>query len=402
VKINRRKLLSLLGVSPAILAGPAAAGDQKHKAPPAATEVKFEGVNPHGMPPAIQLVPMAPRLPSLENKTIYLISDGFPGADHFLDQISIWFKKSMPSVTTQYRLKKGGFADDDPALWAEIKDKGNAVIMAIGHSSTCTPATVGHCANLEKLGIPTAPMVTIAFKDLATSTAAKRGMPHERICFTAHPIWGKSDEQMYAYLEGNDPVTGKPLMPEVIAALTNPRIAQSESVRGFRGTVLSVRDVSEQEKFLTEAIGFRKTGVDGAYHRFEIGSGGANKTLTLLHEPDRAPGSWTFGAGTVHHLALWVANDDAPAAQKAIYEELGYTDASEIKDRFYFHSMYVRSPGGILVECCCNVPGGFEKDEKASELGTKLHLPPWFEERRKEILGTLEAIMAPAGSTSRN
>jgi hypothetical protein len=75
------------------------------------------------------------------------------------------------------------------------------------------------------LGIPTAPTVTVAFKDLATSTVAKRGMPHERICFTPHPIWGKSDEQMYAYLEGNDPVTGKPLMPEVIAALTNPLIA---------------------------------------------------------------------------------------------------------------------------------------------------------------------------------
>jgi len=183
---------------------------------------------------------------------------------------------------------------------------------------------------------------------------------------------------------------------------TTDEIGEAESVRGFHGTVLSVRDVGEQERFLTEALGFRKTGVDGAYHRFELGSGGANRTLTLLHEPDRAPGSWTFGAGTVHHLALWVADDEAMLAQKAIYEELGYTDASEIKDRFYFHSMYVRSPGGILVECCCNVPGGFEKDESAAELGTKLHLPPWFENRREEILAILEPIVAPAIATSRS
>jgi glyoxalase family protein len=183
---------------------------------------------------------------------------------------------------------------------------------------------------------------------------------------------------------------------------TNGEIAQGEAVRGFHGTVLSVRDVSEQERFLTEALGFRKTGVDGRYHRFEIGSGGANKTLVLVHEPDRAPGSWTFGAGTVHHLALWVEDDAALAAQKAIYEELGYTDASEIKDRFYFHSMYVRSPGGILVECCCNVPGGFEKDESADQLGMKLHLPPWFEDRREEILAGLEPIVAPATATSRS
>jgi hypothetical protein len=72
------------------------------------------------------------------------------------------------------------------------------------------------------MGFPTAPMVTIAFKDLALSNAAQRGMPHERICFTPHPVWGKTDAEMYAYLDGNDPVSGKPLMKEVIGALTDP------------------------------------------------------------------------------------------------------------------------------------------------------------------------------------
>jgi hypothetical protein len=71
-------------------------------------------------------------------------------------------------------------------------------------------------------------MVTIAFKDLALTNAAKRGMPHERICFTPHPVWGKTDAEMYAYLEGNDPVTGKPLMKEVIGALTKPLTAEDK------------------------------------------------------------------------------------------------------------------------------------------------------------------------------
>jgi hypothetical protein len=39
----------------------------------------------------------------------------------------------MPSVKTTYRLKAGGLAGDDPALWKEIKEKGNAMIMAYGH-----------------------------------------------------------------------------------------------------------------------------------------------------------------------------------------------------------------------------------------------------------------------------
>jgi glyoxalase family protein len=178
-----------------------------------------------------------------------------------------------------------------------------------------------------------------------------------------------------------------------------PEVEASEAIHGFHGAVLSVREVNETERFFAEALGFRKTGVDGPYHRFETGKGGANKTITLLHEPDKLAGSWGFGAGTVHHIALWAADDDALAQQKAIYEELGYTDASEIKDRFYFHSMYCRSPGGILVESCCNVPGGFEKDEPKETLGTALHLPPWMKDRWAEIKAQLEPITVPETAT---
>jgi len=74
-------------------------------------------------------------------------------------------------------------------------------------------------------------MVTIAFKDLAKTNAAKRGMPLQRIVFTPHPVWGKTDAEMYAYLEGNDPVSGKPLMPEVVGDLTRP-LAPDESKSG--------------------------------------------------------------------------------------------------------------------------------------------------------------------------
>lgn len=140
MNINRRTILSLLGASPALLAASTQAAEPKKKDKKGSqatsadiNTIKVEGLNPRGIPPSVQLAPMAPRLTTLDGKTIYLVSDGFPGADHFLNQIAIWFKKNMPSVTTVYRLKAGAFMDDDPKLWAEIKAKGNAVIMAIGH-----------------------------------------------------------------------------------------------------------------------------------------------------------------------------------------------------------------------------------------------------------------------------
>jgi glyoxalase family protein len=182
---------------------------------------------------------------------------------------------------------------------------------------------------------------------------------------------------------------------------TTKQVSRDAATRGFFGAVLSVRDVRDQESFFVDALGFRKVGVDGPYHRFEVPGTGAGRIVDLHHEPDREPGSWGFGAGTAHHIAFNVETDEALVKQKAIYEELGFTDASEVKDRFYFHSMYVRSPGGILVECTANVPGGFYQDEAPEELGTKLHLPPWFEEQRAAIVAQLEPITVPEANRPR-
>ena len=159
--------------------------------------------------------------------------------------------------------------------------------------------------------------------------------------------------------------------------------------------MLSIRELGEQERFLTDALGFRKSGSDGRYHRFEVGGGGPVRTIILHHEPDRNQGSWGFGAGTGHHIALEVESDDQLAEQKNLYEELGYTDCSEIKDRNYFHSIYTRSPGGVLTECAATAEGGFTRDEGWEELGSSLLLPPWFEHQRAEIVKMLEPITVP-------
>ena len=135
--MNRRKLLSLLGMSPALLAGARANGEQSKRntttAKAASSETTIETLNPKGTPPPIQLIPMAPRLGSLDGKTVYLVDTGFEGGGFLLNQIQLWFNRNMPSVTVVFKRKAGPYAEDDPALWKEIKEKGNAAIMAIGH-----------------------------------------------------------------------------------------------------------------------------------------------------------------------------------------------------------------------------------------------------------------------------
>jgi hypothetical protein len=75
---------------------------------------------------------LATRLDTLENKTVYLINNGFGGSAEFMLQLQKWFAKYMPSVTTIARRKSGHvFADDTTDLWDEIKGKGDAVVYGV-------------------------------------------------------------------------------------------------------------------------------------------------------------------------------------------------------------------------------------------------------------------------------
>ena len=95
---------------------------------------KLTVLNPLGTPPPIKLKNMAPRLNTLDGKTIYLVDDGYIGGDNLLYEIQEWFKANYPKTTTLYKRKGGGgFDAEDPALWAEMKEKADAIIIALGH-----------------------------------------------------------------------------------------------------------------------------------------------------------------------------------------------------------------------------------------------------------------------------
>ncbi len=90
-------------------------------------------LNPRGKPPSITLVPLAPRPEKLDGKTVYFVDSGFPTTYLFMKELQDWFAKNMPGVKTEFRQKIGSFFDDDPKLWAEIKEKKGVVVLGVGH-----------------------------------------------------------------------------------------------------------------------------------------------------------------------------------------------------------------------------------------------------------------------------
>ena len=109
---------------------------QGKKAAPANNPVvmpKITVLNPMGTPPPIQLKPQAPRLNTLDGKTIYFVNTGYIGTDRLMNVMMDWFKTNYPKTNVEYKVSKGGMTGVDKALWAEIGEKADAVVLGLGH-----------------------------------------------------------------------------------------------------------------------------------------------------------------------------------------------------------------------------------------------------------------------------
>ena len=73
-----------------------------------------------------------------------------------------------------------------------------------------------------KYGVPTVAVHTDKFDRVVRSVAAVNGMPGLRQVFVPQPIMGKTAVELRAYVDGVDPISGRPVMQEVIEGLTRP------------------------------------------------------------------------------------------------------------------------------------------------------------------------------------
>lgn len=79
---------------------------------------------------------------------------------------------------------------------------------------------------LEEAGVPSVAVHTHVFASVASATATANGMPRTRQAFVPQPVVDLSRAELRAYVEGSDPISGRPFMQEVIEALTSPLDAE--------------------------------------------------------------------------------------------------------------------------------------------------------------------------------
>jgi glyoxalase family protein len=148
---------------------------------------------------------------------------------------------------------------------------------------------------------------------------------------------------------------------------------------GFHSATLA-EEGYEKTAALLEVMGFQLVGNEGSRYRYKA-SGEPASIIDVLCAPDGRQGR--MGVGTVHHIAFRTPDDEQQGQWREDLVQRGF-NVSPIMDRIYFHSIYLREPGGVLFEIATDPPG-FALDESPDQLGTRLMLPPWLETHRSQL-----------------
>ena len=172
-------------------------------------------------------------------------------------------------------------------------------------------------------------------------------------------------------------------------------VPTEHQIRGLGPIVMSVPVLYPTDVVVEKVLGMRQVRTyphpDDArhvVHVYEMGEGGPHAELHVAVQPGLPVVE--PGAGGVHHVAFRTPNDDEYEAWAERLNAMGIPNSGEV-DRYYFRSLYLREPNGVLFEIATDGPG-FAVDEDPATLGEHVVLPPFLESRREAILAGLQPI----------
>jgi glyoxalase family protein len=162
----------------------------------------------------------------------------------------------------------------------------------------------------------------------------------------------------------------------------------AHAIRGLHSVTMVVRDPKPTVALLTGVLGWQV--VDEMDGRIRVAVNGTQPghLIDVLSDPKATPAK--NGIGTVHHVAMAIADDAQQLQLREALLALGLR-VTAVRDRQYFKSIYFREPGGVLLEVATTTPG-FLVDEDLRGLGLELKLPPWEEPHRGAIETRLPKI----------
>jgi hypothetical protein len=137
--MDRRKVLAMLGISPALVAGSPAYARTPLRAfsedSSAGGDGRITVMNPAIANKLATRVPLVPPLKDLNNKLIYMINlswEGPDAANYFYAAMTEWLQKHYTGVRTVVKVTAEGMFGTDPSIINEIKtNHADAVIVGV-------------------------------------------------------------------------------------------------------------------------------------------------------------------------------------------------------------------------------------------------------------------------------
>jgi glyoxalase family protein len=169
-------------------------------------------------------------------------------------------------------------------------------------------------------------------------------------------------------------------VPVIVSGLSaEPEEQRRLRIRGLHHVTMLVENVDRSEAFYGDVLGFRvvkrTVNADDANARhffFSTDATGApGGVVTCMEYPQMEEGQ--VGRGSIHHFALAVDSKEELEGWRQYLESRGVS-ATEVHDRTYFSSIYVRDPDQNLIEIACRNPG-FAADEPEESLGQRVISP---------------------------
>lgn len=206
------------------------------------SEPAYAVVSPVGRS-AVEMIQQAPRLETLEGKTIAVVGVSFmTSVTH--PEIKRLILENYPSAKV-ILLDEIGIAGPYPAPGIRRKSKEefqeklkkmgvDAVISGNGGCGLCTPKETGSCIAAEYLGIPSVVIAGPGFAEQAKYTARNNGVAVMRVAQYPGAFATHSAEE----LKGN---TREILWPQIVDALTRP-ISEEERSAGISSNAGDIRD----------------------------------------------------------------------------------------------------------------------------------------------------------------
>ena len=149
-------------------------------------------------------------------------------------------------------------------------------------------------------------------------------------------------------------------------------------IAGLHHVTILCRDAERSATFYRELLGMRLVKQTanhddpGARHLFFGDAEGRPGTLvSCLEYPQLEEGK--VGVGSTHHFALAVETAEELEGWRAYLTSRG-VPCTDVLDRTYFRSLYLRDPDGHIVELATRGPG-MTVDEPAEELGRRTVTP---------------------------